>query len=141
MINRDLVKERLVLIAEYLGEVKKLSRLSEKEFLQDKRNIAAAESFLRRALEAMFDIGRHILAKTGEIEMASEHKSIATGLGEKKVVGLELSKTLFQMAEYRNRLVYIENMISPKELFSIINDHVEDIEKFIVQVNEYLNDD
>ena len=42
MINRELVKGRLVLITEYLGELKKLSRLSEEEFLEDKRSTAAA---------------------------------------------------------------------------------------------------
>ena len=139
MINRELVKGRLVLIVEYLGELKKLSRLSEEEFLEDKRNTAAAESYLRRSLEAIFDIGRHILAKTGGVEMASEYKSIATGLGEKKVVDADLSQTLFQMAGYRNRLVYLYHIISSKELYAIINDHLEDIEKFITQVNEYLD--
>ncbi len=32
--------------------------------LSDRRNPAAAESYLRRSLEAIFDIGRHILAKS-----------------------------------------------------------------------------
>jgi len=71
--------------------------------------------------------------------MASEYKSIATGLGEKKVVDLDLSQTLFQIAGYRNRLVHLYHIISSKELFAIINDHLEDIEKFIAQVNEYLD--
>lgn len=109
--------------------------------MDDKRNPAAAESFLRRSLEAIFDIGRHIVAKTGGVEMASEYQSIATGLSEKRVVDSELSRTLSQMAGYRNRLVYMYHMISSRELLSIINDHLEDIEKFIVQVNEYLNED
>lgn len=37
--------------------------LSEEEFLSDNRNYAATESYLRRALEAIFDICRHILSK------------------------------------------------------------------------------
>ncbi len=140
MINRELVRGHLVLIAEYLEGLKKLSQLSEEEFLDDERNPAAAESFLRRGLEAIFDIGRHIVAKTGGVEMASEYQSIAEGLGKKRVVDSELSRTLFQMAGYRNRLVHMYHMIGSKELLAIINDHLGDIEKFIAQVNEYLDD-
>ena len=47
------------------------------EFFQaDRRNPTAAEFYLRRALEAMFDLGRHILAK-GFGQAVSEFKEIA----------------------------------------------------------------
>ena len=36
---------------------------NKEKFLASKHNIAAAESYLRRSLEALFDIGRHILTK------------------------------------------------------------------------------
>ncbi len=35
---------------------------SEAELLADPRMVAAGESYLRRALEALFDLGRHLLA-------------------------------------------------------------------------------
>jgi len=46
----------------------------------NKINTAAGESFLRRILEAIFDIGRHILAKRGHLDLSSEYKSIVKGL-------------------------------------------------------------
>lgn len=47
-----------------LEELRPFSLMSEEEFLRDKKNPPFVESYLRRALEAVFDIGRHILAKT-----------------------------------------------------------------------------
>jgi len=56
MINSQLILERLILISEYLEELKVLSSMDKATFLSDKRNSAAAESFLRRTLEAIFDV-------------------------------------------------------------------------------------
>jgi uncharacterized protein YutE (UPF0331/DUF86 family) len=81
MINRLLVKQRLTMINDYCKELDHLKELPKEVFLETV-NSAAAESFLRRSLEAIFDIGRHVLAKTGQVELAGEYKSIAAGLAK-----------------------------------------------------------
>jgi len=89
MINRLLVKQRLSMIDDFSSELDNLQRLPEEIFLE-KVNSAAAESFLRRSLEAVFDIGRHILAKSGQIELAGEYKSIANGLAKMNIISADL---------------------------------------------------
>ena len=108
------------------------------EILSDRRNAAAAESFLRRSLEAIFDIGRHILAKTGGINMATEYKAIARGLGERNVVSKDLSQKLIQMAGYRNRMVHMYHIIAEDELYNIITEDLNDIREFVVSIKKYL---
>lgn len=66
MINRTLIETRLSLILELTNQLDSLAGLSQQEFLGDPRNVGAAESFMRRALEAVFDVGRHLLAKSGQ---------------------------------------------------------------------------
>jgi Protein of unknown function DUF86. len=87
-------------------------------------------------LEAIFDIGRHILAKTGNIDLSTEYKAIAKGLGEKGFVSSETSKNLVEMAGYRNRMVHLYNMVSEEELYSIITSELKDIEKFITEIKK-----
>lgn len=82
IINKIMIRERLILVKEYLHRLKRLSQIPVEEFV-DSDSCAAAESYLRRSLEAIFDIGRHILAKGGHIELAQEYKSIARGLEER----------------------------------------------------------
>jgi len=53
---------------------------------------SACESYLRRALEAIFDIGRHILAKSGYTDLLYEYKSIAKGLFELGIVDKDLEE-------------------------------------------------
>ncbi|ABY91705.1 DUF86 domain-containing protein [Thermoanaerobacter sp. CM-CNRG TB177] len=136
MINSQLILERLILISEYLEELKVLSSMDKATFLSDKRNSAAAESFLRRTLEAIFDIGRHILAKAGNIELSKEYKSIARGLGEYGYIDEELSKKLVKMAGYRNRMVHLYNLVTDEELYEIITSNLKDIEEFVSEIKK-----
>nr|WP_233187729.1 DUF86 domain-containing protein [Petrotoga sp. 9T1HF07.CasAA.8.2] len=127
-----------MLINKYISQLEMLSQFSKEEFLSDSRNPAAAESFLRRSLESIFDIGRHILAKIGNIDMAGEYKAIATGLGEKDIVSEHLSQKLIQMAGYRNRLVHLYHNISEEELYDIVKEDLKDLEQFVICIEKYL---
>lgn len=110
-LHLDKMEKNLSLIQEFITELKGLVKISKDEFLLDKRNSAAAESYLRRSLEAIFDIGRHILSKSyGFKEL--EYKKIALELGEKGVIEKEYAKTLLKMAGYRNgRCIFITSSV------------------------------
>lgn len=75
------VRDRVDRIAAWGKQLDDLAALSYAEFMQA-RNVAAAESFLRRSLEAIFDMGRHVLARLGRIDLAQEYESIARGLAK-----------------------------------------------------------
>lgn len=77
MINVILVEQRLGLISGYLTNLSELASIPEDEFLRDPMMIAAAESFLRRTLEAIFDIGRHVQEHRQGIVRARVHQQAA----------------------------------------------------------------
>jgi len=138
-LNVERIEKHLSLIQEYLGELRNFSLLSEEEFLSDNRNFAASESYLRKALESMFDIGRHILAKTyGSKEL--EYKKIAVELGKKGVIEDKnyADTVLLKMAGYRNRLVHMYHEVSNTELYGIIKNHLADIDRFIEEIAAFL---
>ncbi|NLG84238.1 MAG: DUF86 domain-containing protein [Firmicutes bacterium] len=140
MLDVLLVRQRLATIASYLKELERLARLPREEFLRDKDKAAAAESYLRRTLEAIFDLGRHILAKTGGIDLAGEYKAVARGLAQRKVVDEELGRKLVEMAGYRNRLVHLYHEVTDDELYGILSGDLGDIHAFIREVNEFLRE-
>ncbi|MDI6802122.1 MAG: DUF86 domain-containing protein [Thermodesulfovibrionales bacterium] len=136
-LHIDKIEKNLSIIQEFLVELKNLSQIPEEEFLSDKRNSAAAESYLRRSLEAVFDIGRHILAKSyGFKEL--EYKKIAIELGDKGVVDKEYSRTLMKMTGYRNRMVHLYHEIGPEEIYDILSEHLPDIEKFVPEIVSFI---
>jgi uncharacterized protein YutE (UPF0331/DUF86 family) len=136
-LHIDKIENNLSLIQEFLSGLRKLSRFSKKDFLSDHRNPASAESYLRRCLESVFDIGRHILAKSyGFKEL--EYKKIAMELGEKGIVDKEYTKVLLKMAGYRNRMVHLYHEITPEEIYGILRDHLSDIDRFVSEIFRFI---
>ena len=76
--------EEISWIREMIQSIRSLPLGSYDEFSADPRNIASAESYLRRGLEALLDLGRHILAK-GFAVAVTEYKEIG-----KSLVGQEI---------------------------------------------------
>ncbi|MDK2854962.1 MAG: hypothetical protein PWQ86_175 [Bacillota bacterium] len=137
-LNRVLLEQRLVMLQGYLEELEKLAQIDRQEFVSNKIIVAAAESYLRRSLEVVFDIGRHILAKSGLVDLASEYKTIARGLVSKGVVAPELGEKLTQMAGYRNRLVHLYHQVTDEELYEIISHDLPDFRAFLHAIKNIL---
>ena len=125
-ISEAVVSRRIEWVKEMLAAIEELPLRTKKDFLRDRHHAAAAESYLRRALEALFDIGRHILSKKFASPV-TEYKEIAQGLLEKKVLTPKEAELLRDMAGYRNRMVHFYHEIGPQELYEICRDHLEDV--------------
>ncbi len=136
-LNLNKIQENLNLIGEFLEKLRKLRRLSKDEFLSDERNPAAAESFLRRCIEAVFDVGRHILSKSFGFK-SLEYKEAAKELGDKGIVTKEYSEMLIKIAGYRNRMVYFYKEIKDREFYDILQNDLGDVEKFLKEMEIFL---
>ena len=120
------VMQKSTLIDDMLGGLASLPLTSLESFLSDARDPAAAESFLRRALEALLDLGRHILAKAlGERTL--EYKQIALALRGAGVLDERCGEMLVDMAGYRNRLAHFYDQVTIAELFDICAHRSADI--------------
>lgn len=127
-ISKRVISDRLVWIDRMLKEIRGLPLSDKSVFMQDSRNIWSAESCLRRALEALFDMSRHIVAK-GFGEAVTEYKEIAVALKTHAVISAEELKLMQKLAGYRNRLVHFYHDVSADELFEICSSHLGDVER------------
>ncbi|MDJ0751893.1 MAG: DUF86 domain-containing protein [Ardenticatenaceae bacterium] len=109
-------------------EIRSLPLSDPNQFFADNRNVWAAESCLRRGLEAALDLGRHILAKGFAIGV-TEYKETAVRLEELNVLSPSTAQKLTLMEGYRNRLVHFYHDIQPQELYDICRDRLEDLEE------------
>jgi len=132
-LNTTRILQLIRFIESCYQELKPFSAMGEKEFFSDKKNPPFVESYLRRSLEAVFDIGRHILSKTSGFKEI-EYKTIAKELGSNGVVTKELSDVLITMAGYRNRMVHFYREVTPQELYQIAKDNLKDIERFTREI-------
>jgi len=125
-ISRRIVLDRLAWVSRMVAEIRTLPLEREADFLADGHNAYVAESCLRRALEALLDIGRHVLAKQ-QGQGVSEYKEIARQLGEYGILSPENARRLRIMAGYRNRLVHFYHEITERELFEICSTQLDDV--------------
>lgn len=137
-LNTARILELIRFIESCIEELKPFSKMTEKEFLSDRKNPPFVESYLRKALEAVFDIGRHILAKSYGFKEI-EYKTIARELGKRKVISEELSDVLIKMAGYRNRMVHFYREITSEELLQIVLNNMEDFDRFNREVLSFIN--
>lgn len=135
-LNIKLIEDRLGFIIRSIARLKRLSRLDEQDFLKED-NPAIAESYLRRSLEAIFDIGRHIIAKTAGKGIV-QYKEIARALSQEGVITGDQSEKLILMAGYRNRLVHFYHEISDRELYAILINNLSDVEAFVKEIKRFI---
>lgn len=126
-LNMDVIADRILWIRRMTGSLRDLLLGDRELFLASPHVQGAAESYLRRALEALFDLGRHVLAKKYAWP-ARDYKEVAEGLAEKRILRKNEAKLLRRMAGYRNRMVHFYQEIRPEELLEICVDHVSEIE-------------
>ncbi len=132
-VSKIKIESKLALIRDSLSLLEQLAKLGKEEFLSDKKNFAVAEHYLRRALEAVFDIAGHVVSRYpfSAGKRPSTYKGLALVMAEKKIVSEDFgTKVLVQMAGYRNRMVHFYDEITDQEMYSILQNKLSYIETF-----------
>lgn len=124
-------------IREMLAGITSLPLTSAAELSSDIRMLAAGESFLRRALEGLLDLGRHVLAK-GFGKVVPEYAAVADELAAQGILAPEDAHNLKLMARYRNRMVHFYDDITPLELYGILTEERGDVEAVLAAILAWL---
>ena len=136
-LRAKIIAERAAWIKQMLARLRELPLDTFTAFTADPRNVAAAESYLRRALEALLDLGRHVLAK-GFGQAVAEYKEIAQVLVQVGVLDEEKGMLLRELAGYRNRLVHFYHEISGRELYEICSSQLVDVDTLLATILDWI---
>ena len=128
-VDLKIVGDRLRLVDQSLEDLRALPHSSLEEFTADRRNTLAADAALRRGLEAVFDVARHLLAKGFGVG-SLEYREVAREAADHELVSdATLARRMLEMAGYRNRLTHFYDEVTPEELFGIVAHDLEDLER------------
>ena len=136
-LRSKIIPDRTDWIRRMLAQLRALPAEDFETFRADARNVAAAESYLRRALEALLDLGRHVLSK-GFARPVTEYGEIAPALVAVGILNDEQSGLLRQMAGYRNRMVHFYHEISERELYDIVTTELGDVDRALEAILDWL---
>ncbi|MFZ5650680.1 MAG: type VII toxin-antitoxin system HepT family RNase toxin [Bacillota bacterium] len=136
MYNKNLIAERLNIIRSAVKRLKLLAQIPAEEFCGNEDCVDIAENRLRRAIEALFDLGRHLVVKTGA-GVPSDYRSIIKLLTESGIIPDEFSRQIAGMSGYRNRLIHDYNKVTPEELYQVLQTRLSDFELFCQHIVDY----
>jgi uncharacterized protein YutE (UPF0331/DUF86 family) len=137
MFNPSLVADRAQTVRNSLARLRELSALTVDEFRAVPDNYAIAEHHLRRALQALLDLGRHVAVKSGWGN-PSHYREIFDLLERGGVIPPDLADKGRGLAGYRNRLVHDYAVVTADELWEILRTRLDDIAALLRQVMEYV---
>jgi len=138
-LSAVVVTDRLAWIDQMLDAIATLPLTDRALFFDDPRNSWAAESCLRRALEALMDLGRHILARVFGLG-PSEYKEMARMLGQQGVIAAEEAQLLVQLAGYRNRMVHFYHELPAEELFDVCSTRLSDVRRVTKAIKLWIDE-
>lgn len=135
---KNVLQSRISYIEDSLKSLERFKGISFEAFHSNSDNFRIAFYDLHRALEAVFDIGAHILSRIPGARPSS-YKDIPRLLAKNKIIPSEFAfNKLVKMAGYRNRMVHFYGEISERELYNIIQNDLPDFVFFCCQIQKLL---
>jgi uncharacterized protein YutE (UPF0331/DUF86 family) len=137
-LNREVLQTRISYIEDSLRSLERFKGITYNEFHANQDNFRIAFYDLHRALEAIMDIGTHILSRIPGARPTS-YKDIPRLLEKNKIIPADFAtNSLSKMAGYRNRMVHFYGEITEREIYDIIQEELEDFYTFLTYINEIL---
>jgi len=137
-LNREVLQARISYIEDSLRSLERFKGIPYNEFHSNSDNFRIAFYDLHRVLEAIMDIGTHILSRIQGARPTS-YKDIPRLLEKNKIISADYAmNSLSKMAGYRNRMVHFYGEITEREIYDIIQEELVDFYTFLTQINELL---
>ncbi|MEI8140063.1 MAG: DUF86 domain-containing protein [bacterium] len=130
MVRPEVIHKRLGKVDEYLTILKKIQRYPLDEFLADPEKYGSAERFLQLTIEALNDIGSHLVAdlNLGIVDSAGD---IPRLLCEKGYFGEELREIWIRMIGFRNILVHDYLDVDRRVVHEVLQKNITDVQSLM----------
>jgi uncharacterized protein YutE (UPF0331/DUF86 family) len=132
-IDLKIVSDRLEMVRSAVVELQTLPHATLGVFTSDRRNVWSSDSLLRRAIEALFDTARHVLAKAHG-RGGLEYRDVARLALDHGLISPDVADQFVRIAGFRNRLTHHYDAVTPEELFTVIQEHLGDITRLADQL-------
>lgn len=138
MVDRDKIEILIRHLREYTGHLRRLTKLDQKEFLNDPMFIGSARYYLLVSIESCIDIAHHIIA-TGQLRTPRDYKDTFKVLAEAEIIPADFGRTMQDLAGLRNLLVHVYSQVDDEMIFESLCTQLDDFDVFITHIITYLD--
>ena len=127
-IKAEVLRKRLNKLDEYLAILRGLQKYSFDEFIADPQRYGSVERFLHLAIEAINDMGNHVVAELdlGEVNWYSDIPAL---LVRADYIDDSLQEKWIRMIGFRNTLVHEYIEIDRKIVHDVLRNSLGDLEE------------
>jgi len=141
--NSESVQSKIDHLNKYIGYLRIMQKNTFEDFFSNMMIHGSVERYLHLCIEITIDLGNHIIAKNnlGSVEW---NRDVADIFFEKGYINSESKGKWIQMIKFRNLLVHEYAIIDKKEVYNILQNHLNDIieiermfaDKFLVDTSD-----
>ncbi len=126
MVRAEVIRRRLEKLDEYLGFLEQMRAYDEREFLADPEHYGSAERFLQLAIEALLDMGSHIIADEG-LGSVNQSRDVPRLFREHGYIDEALEERWIRMIGFRNILVHAYLDVDRRQVYRILHEGLSDL--------------
>lgn len=128
MVRAEVIRKRLNKLDEYLSILRRLQGYTFEEFIENPEKYGSVERFLHLAIEAVTDMGNHVIAEL-ELGVVNSYGDIPTILDEKGYLNPVLKDKWIRMIGFRNTLVHEYTDIDRQIVYEVLQNGLNDLEE------------
>ena len=128
MVRPEIIRKRLNKLDEYLAILEKARRYSWEEFVGDPERYGSVERFLHLSLEALQDMGNHIIADL-ELGVVDRSRDIPEIFANQRWIDETMKDTWIRMIGFRNILVHDYLELDRGIVYEILQHHLDDLKQ------------
>jgi uncharacterized protein YutE (UPF0331/DUF86 family) len=137
MVRKEVLHKRLNKLDEHLEILHRLQRYDFEAFANDPEHYGSAERFLHLPIEALTDLGNHIIADLA-LGTVNSYRDIPEILAEQGYIEPELAARWIKMIGFRNVLVHEYLKIDRRIVYDILQTRLGDFEALRQDFSQFL---
>lgn len=137
MVHPEVLRRRLQKIDEYVEYLERAQNYSLEELDDDLERQAAVERMLQLSIEALVDMGAHVITDEG-LGTYERSRDVPGILNDHGYLGSDLCETWEQMIGLRDILVHQYLEVDIERLYDILQEELDDIQRIADIFNQFL---
>ena len=133
MVDKEIIENLCISIRGYLKELMDAQDIEWERFVKDNRSRRFVERLLQITIEAMIDIGHHIISDEGFREPQS-YRDVFKVLAENMFLPEDELPQYENIASFRNILVHHYGKIDDSIVYGIFRNNLKDIEEYVAYI-------
>ncbi|MDO8436393.1 MAG: DUF86 domain-containing protein [bacterium] len=138
MTNLSVIENKITSVKKYLGILQNFKKYSRKQIEDDLNIRGAVERYLYLAAQAAIDTAEAFIS----LKNLRKPTTIKEGfeiLEEEKIISIELRERMVKLAGFRNFIAHDYEKINYDIVYDVLQNKLQDIEKFLSQIEKKLN--